>query len=468
MEREKNRKVSPVHPHAAGIDLGSREHWVSVPEDRDADHVQKFGTTTGELLRMADWLRSCDITSVAMESTGVYWVPPFEILEAAGFEVMLVCASHLRNVPGRKSDVKDCQWIQQLHELGLLRGSFRPEADVVELRTYVRHRQALVESAAREIQHMQKALMLMNVQIHHAVNDLTGMTGMRIVRAIVAGQTDPRELAKNRDARCRATPAQLEEALRGNYKAEHLFVLEQSLAMYDAFQSRIDVCKARIERKLAELVSKVEAAAAQSQKAEPEGTEATKPAPGAKPKPRRTEAKNKPFERSAPLLAAFARVDLTRIPGIGALTSLNLLAEIGPDVSAWKTEKHFVSWMNLAPGTTKTGGKLLSGARPRARNRAGELLRQAAVSVGKMQNALGAFYRRIARNSHKPKAVVATARKLAVLVYRLISRGEEFLDVGLEHYERQYQARRVATLERQAKSLGFTLQRCPEDVPAET
>jgi len=455
--QEKKRKVSEVHPDAAGIDLGSREHWVAVPEDRDASHVQKFGTTTGELLRLADWLKFCSITNVAMESTGVYWVPLFEILEAAGFDVTLVNATHLRNVPGRKSDVMDCQWIQHLHELGLLRGSFRPVADIVELRTYVRHRQTLVESAAREVQHMQKALLLMNLQIHHAVNDLTGATGMRIVRAIVAGETNPSALAKHRDPRCRTTQAQLEAALRGNYKLEHLFVLEQSLVLYDAFQSRIAACSDQIERKLAELASGVDDAAAEVPMAA--STDLSVAAsPATKVKKAKKGPKNQQLLQVAPLLVTIAGgVDLTRIPGIGALTSLNLLAEIGPDVSAWKTEKHFASWLNLAPGTTKTGGKLLTGKRPRAKNRAGELLRQAAVSVGKMQNALGAFYRRIARNGTKTKAVVATARKLAVLVYRTISKGEQYVEAGLEAYERQYQARRIETLKRQAKSLGFTL-----------
>jgi len=459
----KKQQVALAHPDAAGIDLGSREHWVAVPEDRDADHTQRFGTTTGELHRLATWLKSCAIRSVAMESTGVYWVPLYEVLEAAGFDVTLVSATHLRNVPGRKSDVKDCQWLQHLHTVGLLAGSFRPAADFVELRAYLRHRQTLVESAVREVQHMQKSLLLMNVQIHHAVNDLAGATGMRIVRDIVAGNTSPHALAKHRDPRCHATAEQLEAALTGNYKVEHLFVLEQSLTLYDALQANIKACDDRIERKLTELTRKLDAAA----KVDADTTTAAPVAPAPKATRPKKATRNQPLLQVTPLLAVVTKgVDLTRIPGIGALTSLNLLAEIGPDVSAWKTEKHFASWLNLAPGVNKTGGKLRSGTRPRAKNRAGEMLRQAAVSVGKMQNALGAFYRRIARQGHKAKAVVATARKLAVLVYRLMTKGEQYVDAGLEHYERQYQARRVDIVRRQAAALGYTLQETGA-VPAE-
>jgi transposase len=464
MRRRKQGESSLAHPDASGIDLGSREHWVAVPEDRDADHTQRFGTTTGELHRLAAWLKSCAIRSVAMESTGVYWVPLFEVLEDAGFDVTLVSATHLRNVPGRKSDVKDCQWLQHLHAFGLLAGSFRPAADFVELRAYARHRQTLVESAVREVQHMQKALLLMNVQVHHAVSDLAGSTGMRIVRDIVAGNTNPRELAKHRDPRCHVTPERLEAALTGNYKTEHLFVLDQSLKLYDAFQTNIAACNDRIERKLDELTSKVDAATPAASQVDADATTTTPVAPPPKPKKRKAATRNQPLLHVAPLLAAVTKgVDLTRIPGIGALTSLNLLAEIGPDVSAWKTEKHFSSWLNLAPGVNKTGGRSLSGRRPKAKNRAGELLRQAAVSVGKMANAIGAFYRRIARNGNKAKAAVATARKLAVLVYRLLSKGQQYVDAGLELYERQYQERRIDTLRKQAKSFGFALGPLPTE-----
>jgi hypothetical protein len=296
--------LSLTHPNAAGIDIGSASHFVAVPPDRDEQSVREFASFTADLERLANWLTECGVDTVAMESTGVYWIPLFELLDARGFRVLLVNARHVKNVSGRKSDVLDCQWIQHLHELGLLRGSFRPVADIVELRTYVRHRQTLVESAAREVQHMQKALLLMNLQIHHAVNDLTGATGMRIVRAIVAGETNPSVLAKHRDPRCRATQAQLEAALRGNYKLEHLFVLEQSLVLYDAFQSGIAACGDRIERKLAELASRVDDAAVDvPQAASTDQSVAASPATKAK-----KGTKNQQLLQVAPLLVTIAVV----------------------------------------------------------------------------------------------------------------------------------------------------------------
>jgi transposase len=467
------RKLDMVQEDAAGVDIGSREHWVAVPADRDAAPVQKFGTTTGELRRLVEWLVSCRITTVAMESTGVYWVPLFDLLEAAGFEVVLVNAKHLRNVPGRKSDVMDCQWIQKLHSYGLLRASFRPTADIVELRTFTRHRETLIESAAREAQHMQKALQIMNVQIHHAVSDITGVTGMAIVRAIVGGETNPVVLAKHRDCRCRVSPEDLAKALTGTYKADQLFVLKQSLEMWDAYQARLTACDAKIAAKLAEL----ETAAVQSETAtqsetaaQSETTATTGPNKASvAPKAMRRRVRKNPrhLDSLAPALIAVTRgVDLTAIPGIGTVTGLNLLAEIGLDMKRWRTEKHFTSWLNLAPGTTKTGGVLKTGKRPPRQNAAGLILRQAAVSVGRTRTALGAFYRRIARTSCSAKAVVATARKLAVLVYNLLLHGENYVNESLERYEAQYQARRVDALAKAAKSLGYELRQIAEAEPA--
>ena len=466
MAKQDERKLHVLREDAAGIDVGSREHWVAVPADRDAQCVQKFGTTTSELNRLAAWLDACGVSTVAMESTGVYWVPLYEVLEARGVEVMLVNATHVRNVPGRKSDVKDCQWIQRLHSYGLLRASFRPSADIVELRTYARHRQALVEGAAREVQHMQKALMLMNVQIHHAVNDITGVTGMRILRDIAGGQASPAELAKHRDPRCHATPEELEKALTGTYKVDQLFVLQQALRLYDIYQAQIIECTGRIEAKLAALTSSSRPEAEHADPPRPESAPTATASRSAR-RPRRAQ-KHKPLDHVLPTIVQVAGVDLTTIPGIAPLTALNLIAEIGLDMAPWRTEKHFSSWLNLAPGTTKTGGHLKTGRRPMAKNRAGELLRQSAVSVGRTRTALGAFYRRIAATGSKAKAVVATARKLAVLVYRLISRGQGYVDVGLERYERQYTERRLSALEKQAKSLGYALSPLTEAAPAIT
>lgn len=442
MARRKNKGLRVYQQDAAGIDVGSREHWVAVPEDRDAEPVRSFGTFTSDLHRLARWLKDCAIHKVAMESTGVYWLPLYEVLEQEGFEVVLVNASHVRNVPGRKSDVLDCQWLQELHSYGLLRASFRPPAAIAELRTYARQRQTLVESAAREVQHMQKALMQMNVQVHHVVSDITGKTGMAIVRALVGGNYDPDELANHRDPRCRASKQQIAEALRGNIQREHMFVLRQSLALYDAYQKHIAACDRRIEKKLGELQAKCP----------------TLPNSLPAPKPRNTPRGNQPtFDIRGPLHRIAGGADITQIPGIASLTALNVVAEVGTNMERWPTERHFTSWLNLAPGTRITGGKSISAHRRPAKNRAGTLLRQAAVSVGRTQTALGAFYRRIAARRGKGKAVVATARKMACLIYRLLRYGGEYHEVGVALYEQRYQQRRLASLRKQARSLGFDL-----------
>jgi transposase len=451
VKSNKRRKLQICHPDAAGIDIGSREHWVAVPEDRDEETVRAFGTFTSDLHRLADWLKECGVTTVAMESTGVYWVPLYEILEERGFEVVLVNATHLRNVPGRKSDVRDCIWIQELHTYGLLRGSFRPGAEIVELRAYLRHRQMLVESAARHIQHMQKALMQMNIQVHHVLTDITGTTGMRIVRGLVAGQHDPKELAEHRDARCAASKDEIAAALAGNYKPEHLFALEQALSLYDAYQTHLRECDRRIESQLAAIAACCAAGPLPAlRKAKREGKDSPK------------------FDIRGPLQRITGGVDLTEAPGIASTTALNILAEVGPDMGRWPTAKHFASWMNLAPGTTKTGGKLKTGRRPPARSRVGYLLRQAAVSVGKTTSALGGFYRRLSARCGKGKAVVATARKLAVAIYHMLKEGRPFHDVGAGAYEAAYRERRLRTLRNQAKALGFELHAAPDQAPAAT
>jgi len=449
----KRRKLQICHPDAAGIDIGSREHWVAVPEDRDAETVRPFGTFTSDLHRLVDWLATCGVKTVAMESTGVYWVPLYEILEERGFEVLLVNAEHVRNVPGRKSDVKDCGWIQELHTYGLLRASFRPSAEIAVLRAYVRQRQMLVESAARHIQHMQKALMLMNIQVHHVLTDITGTTGMRIVRGLVAGQHDPNELAAYRDARCSASRDEIAAALTGNYKTEHVFALGQALSLYDAYQKHLQECDSRIEQQLA-VLAKSTARPDQTLRKLGKGKREGKDAPK--------------FDIRSPLHQITGGIDLTDVPGIASTTALNVIAEVGSDMGRWPTEKHFASWTNLAPGTTKTGGKLKTGRRPRAKNRVGYLLRQAAMSVGRTTSALGAFYRRLAARCGKAKAIVATARKLAVAIYHMLKEGRPFCDIGAGAYEASYRERRVRSLRSQAKALGFELHAAPEAAPAAT
>lgn len=432
-------------PDAAGIDIGSRSHWVAVPADRDETPVREFSTFTVDLNQLAEWLASCGVKTVAMESTGVYWIPAFEVLEAAGFEVLLVNAAHVRNVPGRKSDVLDCQWIQRLHSLGLLRGSFRPSAELVELRAYMRQRERLVQDAARHVQHMQKALMEMNLQVHHVLNDITGVTGMRIIKAILGGERDGQKLAELRDPRCQQPKERIAAALQGNCKREHLFVLDQALTAYEAYQRLMAQCDERIEQILDELSTR------------------SKPCTQPCPPPRHGRAHNKQpkFEIQSPLHRICADVDLTQIPGIAPATALNLIAEIGTDITRWPTEKHFTSWLNLAPGTKITGGKLLTARRGPSKNRAGLVLRQAAVSVGRTCTALGSFYRRLAARRGKGKAVVATARKLGVLVYRALKYGEAFVEAGLEAYEAEQNKRLLRYLEKRATSLGYQLAPVP-------
>src|ERR1700675_211819 len=352
-----------INPNAAGIDCGSDTHYVAVPADRDATPVRAFPTFTVDLHRLADWLTACCVPSVAMESPGVYWIPVYEILEARGFDVVLVNAHHVKNVPGRKTDVVDCQWLQELHSVGLLRGSFRPTAAIAALRAYVRHRETLVQSAATHVHRMQKALVQMNLQLPTVISDITGVTGLRILRDIVAGRTDPHVLAQHRDARCRASEADIMAALTGHYRPEHLFVLQQNLELFDAYQRQLAACDAAIEAHVHTLAAQAPA------------TASPLPAPRTKTKPRDNEPR---FDLRTPL-HQLTGVDLTQLDAIGPHTALRLLAEIGTDMSRWPTEKHFTSWLTLAPHNKISGGRLLSSKTPPSASRAAAILRIAAM-----------------------------------------------------------------------------------------
>jgi transposase len=403
------------------------------------DPVRTFRTFTTDLHRLADWLREVGITTVAMESTGVYWIPVFEILEARGFEVLLVNARHVKNVPGRKTDVNDAQWLQQLHQHGLLRGSFRPHDRLVCLRAHLRHRERLVEYAASHIQHMQKALMQMNVQLHHVVSDITGATGMRIIRAIVSGLRDPDLLAEHRDPRCKASRETIREALIGNYRPEHVLALRHALELYDFLQTKISECDVEIEAVLRALNK-------------------DKPAPEAPiPALRHARGTNEPKFDVRAALYTMLGADLSQIHGLGPHTVLRLVAECGDDMRKWPTVKNFTSWLTLAPGSKISGGRVLSSKTRRSANRAAALLRMAAVNLGKTRTALGAFYRRLAARTGKAKAVTATARKLAVLFYNALRFGLAYADPGADYYEERYRQRVVRNLERRARELGFTL-----------
>jgi transposase len=390
---------------------------------------------------MAEWLKAVGIKTVAMESTGVYWVPVYEILESRGIEVILANAREARAVPGRKSDVNDAQWLQRLHACGLLRASFRPGRDIAALRVYLRLRERHLDYAAAHIQHMQKALTFMNLQLHHVVSDITGTTGMKIIRAIVGGERDPRELAKRRDVRCKANSETVRAALVGNYQPEHIFALTQALALYDFYQARVQECDTQIERVLSVLT-------------------AERPAPPAPlPKPRhRTRQPNAISFDVRPTLYQLAGTDLTQIHGLGAYLALRLVAECGTDLSRWPTAKHFTSWLTLAPGCKISGGKVLSAHTRKTTNRVTAHLRLAAVTVGRTHTALGAFYRRLAARIGKAKAVTATARKIAVLFYNAMRFGVSYQDPGADHYERKYRERVIKQLHRRAAEFGYTLQ----------
>jgi transposase len=461
--RTKNGKIpvplealQVLHAHAAGIDLHPSVHWVAVPPRSapapPADHppnlpphVRKFGTCTADLEALADWLAACHVTTVAMESTGIYWVTLFELLERRGFQVNLIDPRQTKHAPGRpKSDVLDCQWIQRLHSYGLLSASFRPDDQVVVLRGYLRQRLMLLEYGSCHIQHMQKALELMNVKLTEAVRDITGVTGMAIIKAILRGQRNPLELAELRDPRCKKTEAELARALYGNWRAEHLFALEQAVALYETYQRLLRECDRELEAVLQSFADK-------------SGRRQVPPR-------KRLRQKNEPSFAVAKLLQHMTGVNLLVIEGISDITALVVLSEIGFDMSKWPTEKHFTSWLGLCPQHRGTGGKIRSRRVRRGANRAARALRMAAQGCHHAKNALGAFYRRIQVRAGGPKAVLATARKLAERIYRLLKYGEEYVRQGIDEYEAHYRARLVKGLARKARELGFAL--VPQQVSA--
>ena len=436
----KSRGLFPVHPAAAAIDVGAAVHVAAVGPDRDKEPVRTFQTFTDDLHRLADWFAQCGIRTVVMESTGVYWIPVFEILEQRGFEVMVVNARDAKHVPGRKTDVSDAQWLQRLHEYGLLRASFRPQAEIAGLRTYLRQRERLLDYAAAHIQHMQKALMQMNLQLHHVVSDITGVTGMTIIRAIVAGERDPNVLASHRDRRCHASVEMVCQALVGNYREEHVFALTQALELYEVYQTKVTACDEQIEAILKRLKKN-----------------APPPASKLLPVRQRTHQPNAPAFDARGALHAILGVDLTQINGLGPYLALKLVGECGTNLAAWPTAKHFTSWLGLAPHNKISGGKVLSSKTRRTSNRAASLLRLAAGTVGRTDTALGAFYRRLSARVGKAKAITATARKIAVLFYNTLRHGMAYADPGATYYEDRYRQRVLNNLQRRAKSLGFVL-----------
>ncbi len=431
-------ELQVTHPNAAGIDVGAGEMWVAVSSYRDSCPIRKFGTFTVDLHAIADWLTSCGVDTVAIESTGVYWIPLFEVLEARGFEVYLVNARQVKNVPGRKTDQKDCEWLRKLHTFGLLSASFRPAAEVAELRELMKQRENLVRYRASHIQHIQKALNLMNLKLTNVISDITGVTGMKIIRAILSGERNPKVLSQFRDRRCKQSKEVIAKSLQGHYKKEQLFVLGQSLELYEFYGHLIDLCDVEIERHYQGLAVKIDIL--------------EKPLPT-----RKVRKKYRDQEPLRRVLYQFSGVDLTEIPAIEVHSAQTILSVIGRDMSKWKTKKHFTSWLGLAPHRDISGGKVLREKTLKTKNRAAVILRQVAVNIGKTDTALGAFYRRISSRTGKGTAVTATARKVAEIIYEMIKTGKHFSEIGAGYYEQKYKSRVLKNLQRKAKSLGLEL-----------
>jgi len=428
--------LAVVHPHAAGIDVGNGAHYVAVAPDRDSHPVRRFECFTADLYQLADWLKNCGVKTVALQSTGVYWIPLYDILEERGFEVYLVNARHTKNLPGRKSDVQESQWLLKLHTYGLLNNSFRPTSEIRVLRTFWRQRAEHVHGVTTCIQRMQKAFTQMNLQLANVISDLSGVTGQMIVRAIVAGERDPWKLAKLSDPRIRASQEEIAKSLEGNWRPELLFVLQQELQMFDTYQQRITECDRELQKHLARFKDTV-------------------------PLPAKNEAKNSKPNKHHPQfhlaeeLQRISGVDLTRIDGIDVMVAQTLVSEIGLDMARWKTEAHFASWLGLCPDNRISGDKVLGRGTRHVVNRAATALRVAATTLLKSQTYLGAQYRRLRNKLGAPKAITAMAHRLARLVYRMLKYGQQYVDKGASYYEQRNRQQQIEFVRKKAAQLGL-------------
>ena len=423
--------------NAAGIDVGATSHFVAVPADRAEPPVREFEAFTADLYRLAHWLAQCEVETVVMESTGVYWIPRFGVLEERGFQVMLVDPRRIKNVSGRKTDVLDCQWQQQLHTYGLLSGAFRPDADIRRLRSYLRQRTMLVEYASHHIQHMQQALTQMNGKLQHVISNITGKTGMDIIEAIVDGERDPRKLAQFRRPGMKADEATIAKSLQGHWREEHIFELTQALELYRAYQGRIAECDREIEAQLERFEDR---------------SDGGFPADNGR---RRSQGNAPRFDIRTYLW--MTGVDLTRIDGVDAFTALKVVSEIGTDMTRWESASHFASWLGLSPNNRVTGGKVISSKTKPSASRGAAALRLAAHGLHRSDSALGAFLRRKKAHLGAPKAITATAHQLARLIYSMLRYGQEYVDAGAEYYESQYQQRALRAAKRRAAQLGYQL-----------
>ena len=442
MSRDKSgakpAELSQLNLNSAGIDVGATSHFVAVPADRAEQSVQEFEAFTADLYRLADWLAECGVETVVMESTGVYWIPLFGVLEERGFQVMLVDPRRIKNVPGRKTDVVDCQWLQQLHTYGLLSGAFRPDGNIRRLRSYLRQRAMLVEYASHHVQHMHKALTQMNVKLQHVISDITGRTGMDIIEAIVKGERNPRRLARLRDARIKADEATIARSLRGHWRKEHIFELAQALELYRTYQDKIAQCDLEIEAQLERFEDR---------------SDGEPPAPNGK----KRNQKNAPRFDVQRQLYRMTGVDLTRIDGVDGFTALKVVSEVGTDMTKWPSAKHFASWLGLSPHNRITGGRVISSKTKASANRAAAALRLAANALHRSDSALGAFLRRKKAHLGAPKAITATAHKLARTIYSMLRYGQGYADAGAEYYESQYRHRALRAAKQRAAQLGYQL-----------
>lgn len=426
--------IDLIRPNAAGIDIASEVHYVSVPEDRDNPSVRKFGSFTEDLHKMAEWLKQCNVDTVAMESTGIYWVQPYLILEEYGFDVYLVNARHIKNVSGRKSDVQDCQWIRQLHSYGLLNKSFQPESLTRELRTYMRHRKHLVESMSNQILHMQKAFEQMNIKLHDVISDITGQSGKRMIKAILDGERDANVLAQLADGRIKATHEQIAKSLTGIWREEHLFELKQAFELYQYLNIKLIECDAQITKVLTSLAGDNDAEDVKRHK--------------------RRHKNSFNFDGTKYLMQILG-IDVTRIYGISEITATEIISEVGTDVSKWGTDKHFVSWLNLSPNNRITGEKKLKPKKSNKRNKAGQAFIMAASTLKNSQHWLGAFYRRVKARRGIGIAIKATARKIALIFYKMLKDKLEFNPLSIEMYNKYFEERRIKSIEKQALTLGL-------------
>lgn len=435
--------MSRVNPDAAGVDIGAEEIVVCVAGDETTQVVRAFGNYTVDLQAIGKWLHEHHVKTVAMESTGVYWIPLFEELERQGFQCLLISSRSLRRVSGRKSDIQDAQWIQTLHSYGLLESSFRPQGELVALRTLLRHRNQLVEHRSPHIQHMQKALLQMNVQLSQALSDVTGETGLRIIRAIVAGEREPQTLAALRDRNCKKSEEEIGKALTGSWRVEYLFIVKQALELYDFYTKQVEACDAEIERMYG--------------LTRPDGSkEAVQPLP---PKKRNSHSKNAP-QKQAEIrqhLKRISGVDLSVVDGFGVSLAQTVIMEVGTDMTKFPSEKHFCSWLGLAPKHEISGAKVLKNRTLKTKNRAGQAFRMAAQSVKRADCVFGSLYRRLKSRLDKAQATVATAHAIARVVYRMLKYKVEYEQVSVEEYEQKYKEQQLKYMKKKAAKLGFQL-----------